>query len=38
MKTESFEVLEEQEGERLDKFLSIIYHQSLIFQTGIPVD
>ena len=25
MKTESFEVVEEQEGERLDKFLSIIY-------------
>ncbi len=25
MKTESFEVLEEQEGERLDKYLSIIY-------------
>ena len=25
MKTESFEVMEAQEGERLDKFLSIIY-------------
>jgi len=25
MKTEIFEVMEEQEGERLDKYLSIIY-------------
>ena len=45
MKTEIFEVLEEQEGERLDKFLSIIYpdtsrsfFQKLIKDGGILVN
>ena len=45
MKTEIFEVMEEQEGERLDKFLSIIYpdtsrsfFQKLIKDNGILVN
>ena len=45
MKTEIFEVLEEQEGERLDKFLSIIYpdtsrsfFQKLIKDNGVLVN
>ena len=45
MKTEIFEVMEEQEGERLDKFLSIIYpdtsrsfFQKLIKDSGILVN
>jgi len=45
MKTESFEVMEEQEGERLDKFLSIIYpdtsrsfFQKLIKENGVLVN
>lgn len=45
MKTEIFEVMEEQEGERLDKFLSIIYpdtsrsfFQKLIKDNGVLVN
>lgn len=45
MKTEIFEVMEEQEGERLDKFLSIIYpdtsrsfFQKLIKENGVLVN
>ncbi len=45
MKIESFEVMEEQEGERLDKFLSIIYpdtsrsfFQKLIKDSGVLVN
>ncbi len=45
MKIESFEVMEEQEGERLDKFLSIIYpdtsrsfFQKLIKEHGVLVN
>ena len=45
MKTEFFEVMEEQEGERLDKFLSIIYpdtsrsfFQKLIKDNGVLVN
>lgn len=45
MKTESFEVMEAQEGERLDKFLSIIYpdtsrsfFQKLIKDNGVLVN
>lgn len=45
MKIESFEVMEEQEGERLDKFLSIIYpdtsrsfFQKLIKEDGVLVN
>ena len=45
MKIESFEVMEEQEGERLDKFLSILYpdtsrsfFQKLIKENGVLVN
>lgn len=45
MKIESFEVMEEQEGERLDKYLSIIYpdtsrsfFQKLIKESGVLVN
>lgn len=45
MKTESFEVMEEQEGERLDKYLSMIYpdtsrsfFQKLIKNNGVLVN
>ena len=45
MKIESFEVMEEQEGERLDKFLSVIYpdtsrsfFQKLIKENGVLIN